>query len=195
MSKQLTTTSEEVSAHVVIASIEKKAGKYLKILSSTLEIKTKEQYENSAIYLKELKACKKEAEVKEATITTPLKKALDATKALFKPFYTKVDVTEQLTKKAMLTFISEQEDKIKKLEAKFEKGEIKKVNTLLNKTAEHTITSGTASVRTTKEVVIVDEAQIPREYMMPDLSKIKAAFKNGIVVKGCKIEDKKGLAI
>lgn len=197
MSKQLATVgkaSDQVSAHVVIASIEKKAGKYLSKLSN-LNIENKQDYENSAIALKELKAYKKEAELKEATITTPLKKAWDATKALFKPFYKKVDDIEQLTKTAMLTFIAEQDAKIKKLEAKFEKGDIKKVNTLMDKTAEHTIVSGAASVRVTKELVIVDVALIPREYLIPDTAKIKTAFKEGKTVKGCKMEDKKGLAI
>lgn len=186
--------SDQVSAHIVIASIEKKAKRNFTKLKNAF-IGTKQEYEEAALLIKELKAYKKEAETQEATITTPLKKAYDAAKALFKPFYNKVDTTEQLTKKAMLEFVAEQEAKIKKLEDKFNEGKIKKVNTLLSKTAEHTITSGAASLRTTKELVITDEDLIPREYLMPDTVKIKAALKEGKIVFGCALENKKGLAI
>lgn len=194
MTKLSTVKTEQVSTQVVIASIEKKAGKHLNQLTG-LPIKSKEDYELKAIALKELKSYRKEAEVQEATIAAPLKKAWDATKQLFKPFYTKVDNAELLTKKSMLTFIAEQDVKIKKLEAKFEKGEIKKVNTLLDKKSSLTIISNASSVRVTKELVIVDEKVIPREYLIPDLAKIKAALKNGVAVSGCKLDYKKGLAI
>lgn len=190
----MNTKTEQVSAQVVIATIEKKAGKHLNKLSTT-SIQTKADYERAATLLKELKAFKKEAEAQEATIAIPLKKAWEATKQLFKPFYLKVDTVEQLTKLAMLTFVAEQEAKIKKLEAKFENGEIKKVSTLMDKIDTHTIASTTASIRVTKELVILNELDIPREYLIPDLAKIKAALKDGKIVKGCMLEDKKGLAI
>jgi hypothetical protein len=50
-------------------------------------------------------------------------------------------------------------------------------------------------VRRTWEVEIVDASTIPREYLVPDLAAIKKALQAGQKVKGCKLVQKKGLAI
>lgn len=189
------TITKAVSAQVVIAGIEKKAGKNFSALQK-LSIVDGDAYDKAAQLLKELKNFKKEGETQEALIADPLKQALLATKSLFKPFYEKVSLIEQGTKSAMLDFLAAQEKKTRALQEKFDSGEIKKVSTLMGKTAALAVHSGFVAPRVTKEVIVDVLQDIPREFLMPDMQKIKAHYKDtGKVVKGCKLEERKGLAI
>jgi hypothetical protein len=52
-----------------------------------------------------------------------------------------------------------------------------------------------SGVRTTTHAVVVDINLIPRAYMVADLKAIEAALKNGAIVPGAKLEEKKTLAV
>jgi len=185
--------SIDTSAAIIVANLEKESKTSFKKLEK-FEVKTEEDYTIAGDLLKQLKTFKKHAEQKESSIVDPIKQGLNEIKLLFKPFYSKVDATEAATKSAMLAYITKKQLEAAKIQEKFDKGEIKKVSTLMDKLAPTQVAA--KGIRETKYVEIENENLIPREYLIPDMVKInQAMLKEGLKIKGCKIETRKGLAI
>lgn len=197
MAKQLTKkteTAEKVSAAVVVQSLQKQATPLFKKLE-VVKIDSQEEYDRAGKLVKELKEMAKVADQKEKAITNPLNEALKETKALFKPFKDRVAEVELQTKAGMNQFLIKQEAATKKLEEKFERGDIKKVSTLVAKKEELQVQSANSKVRKVKVLKIVDASAIPREYLEPNESAIKAALLEGKKVKGCILEEVNQIAI
>jgi hypothetical protein len=186
--------SKTTSVQIVLSSLNKKA-KPLQNKLSSLQVKDQKDYDLAGSLMKQLKTLAKESEAEKKKIIDPLNQTLKAIKEHFKPFEEVVEALEADTKKKMIAFYTAQEEKQKKLEAKFERGEIKKVSTLVSKQDELQVSSAHSSVRKTKVVEIVDEKKIPREYLVPDMAAIKEALNAGKKVAGCVLSDKTGIAI
>lgn len=183
-----------VSTSVVISALEKSSKPLIAKLEK-LTIATNTEYELAAGYLKSLKAYSKEAEAKEKSITDPIKISIKNTQALFQPFYERVADIEATTKAAMLEFVIAQDEKKTKLEEKFNAGGIKKVSTYIGKAHELEVSTGKSQIRKVKRLVIENLAVVPREYMMPDETKIKVALLSGKSIPGCKIVEEKTIAV
>lgn len=181
----MTSTTEKISTTVIVQSLKKEANKILKKLE-TIAVSSQSDYDKLASYIKELKGYKKIAEEKESKIVSPLKEAIKETQLLFKPFYSDINTKELEAKNVMLDFIDEQEAKKLKLEHALQDGKIKKVSTYMEKATALEVTSGGGVfIASRLETIIEDVSKIPREYMVPDMSAIKAAFKEGKKIPGC----------
>jgi hypothetical protein len=200
MSKKLSVVenkkvSEAVSTAVVIQSLEKKAKPVFKKLESIDSITTVEDNERAAEQLKFLKVLAQEADAQQKEITDPLEQAKKATIKLFKPFKDRVAEMETTIKLKMSNFLTLQKKKEVKLLEDFDNGKIKNVSTFTKKSQELQITSNVMQVRKVWTVEVENENEIPREYLVPDMEKIKQAFKDGKKVKGAKYFQKETIAI
>lgn len=178
-----------------IKALEKTASKTRKQLSD-LVVSTQEEFELAGKLIKELKEKVKEAQKSEATILDPLKQAMEATKAHYKPFYNDVAELEADTKNKMRLFVEKQTKLIEKAKDDFEGGKIKKASTYMSKVENLSVQSAKgASVRKVKVLVINDASRIPREYLIPDAAKIKEALLQGKTIAGCEIKLENSIAI
>lgn len=183
-----------MNALIVAQALIKESQPMMKKVSN-LAIKTNVDYEQAAVLVKGLKEIAKKAKTEEEKITKPLTESLNAAKAHFKPFHDQVKAIEIDTKAKMIAYLDAKEKEEQKLLDKFEAGEIKRVSTLTKKQGELRVESSTAVTRIVDTLVIEDEKAIPREYLIPDETKIKEALKAGKKVRGCKLEKVKQLAI
>lgn len=179
-----------VDTIVVFKSIEQKAKPIITKLNG-LEIKTKADYDKAASLLKDLKALGKDGKAKLNGIIDPAKTIIANAKALFKPFETSLATVEASVKAGMLAFVESQNKKRERLEADFESGKIARPQTYLNKTAALDVDN----TRNAWALVEVDANLTPREYLTPDLAKIKEALKEGKKVKGWKYEQQQTIVI
>lgn len=167
-----------------------------------LVVKSKEDYDAAMAEGLAFKAVLDKLESREKEITAPLKEALDSVTALFKPNKLKVKEALATIKLKMGTWYTEEEKRVAEEKAKLlaREGEGKgklKPETVLKKTNEiatpdKTVKSeaGKATVRKIPEYVVTDESKLPREFLMPDMAKIKEALKFGKEVPGAEIREK-----
>ena len=188
------TKPDAVSTSVVIASLEKQAAPSIRRVTD-LKIKTKDDFELAATLVKQLKALSAEAERQEKSITTPMREALKATQAHFKPFQNKVAQVEADVKLSMSVFLEGQKKLSAKAEQDFEDGKIKKISTIVAKQAELRVDNGTAQVRKVWTLFIDHPKRVPFDFMVPDETKIKEACKAGHVPSGCRWEQVELIAI
>ena len=186
---------KETSTAIVIASLEKKAKPLITSLSRIEAIESQEDYDSSSIIISKLKALKKEASAEESTMLDPLKKTEKAIRSHFQPFYNKVSEMESAIKSLMLEWVNKQDLIAAKAEKDFEDGKIASVGTYAKKVAQAQVKNGTAQRKKVWYLEIEEPSSIPREYLVPDTSKIEEALKSGKKVKGCKLVQKNVIAI
>lgn len=190
------TKSEQTNTMVVVASLQKQAQPFIKQLGGIATINSKAEFKEAAEKIKKLKILAQSAEVEEKKITQPLNDALKATREHFRPFKNLVGEWEQKIKLLMSVFVEKQKKVAAKVEDDFANGKIKKLSTAQNKMAAVTPeNTDSVQVRKVWQLRIVDENKIPREFMVPNESAIKAAFKNGSKVPGCVWEQVESIAI
>jgi len=183
------------SMMVVAESIKRKAQPLIKKVENSV-IRTKEDYDKEAQIIAQLKDYSKEAERQERTLTEPAKSIIKSAQEIFKPFRTLVQTLEGRSKIKMLTFQNKQEEKSQKLLQDFESGKVKKLSTVVTKQNELLNTSSeNAQLQKVWTLTIVDEALIPRKYLVPDETAIRLACKEGKKVAGCKWEQINQIAI
>lgn len=181
-----------VNMAVTFKALEKKAKPIISKLERIDKIKTKKEYDKAAALTKNLKALGKEADAKLASIIDPLKEATTNARELFRPFKEAILEVETAIKTGMREFIDSQDRASSKLSHDFETGKIKRPTTFLNKSQDLEVTHNVRNVWT---LVEVDASQTPREFLVPDESAIREAFKAGRKVKGWKYEQQKTIAI
>jgi hypothetical protein len=190
--KEIQTSVVASSVTDVVNRLNKKASSDIKALEN-FSIRTPDQYEEAAERVSRLKDLRKEADKQEKSITDPANLILKNTRAIFKPFKDRVDEVEMKIKDAMVSYIEARERKAGELvEGSHNKNIAKvvaKVNELTTNKSDH------ASVRKIVAVEITDIEMVPREYLVPDEAKIKAALQAGKKVKGCRLTQKTSIAI
>lgn len=169
---------EEVSTAVIISDLEKEAKPTFNKLAKITAIKTQEDFEQAGEHLKFLKSLAAKAVEQENKLTEGLKLSLIRIRGHFKPFQAMVASTETSYKLLMSVYLVESKKKLAAIDEKFSEGSMK-VSTYAKKVAEVVAPSSKsgAQVRRVWTAVVVDEKKIPREFMVPDMSAITAAFK------------------
>jgi CDP-glycerol glycerophosphotransferase (TagB/SpsB family) len=185
---------ERTDAAILVEALRTEAAPLFKRIER-LRIVDNESYNRVAESVAALKQLAKAAETKEKSLTDPLKKVSNDIKALFKPFRELVDNTEKVCKADMTKYLISVEDKKNKIKEDFESGKIVKLSTAVRKTSELEVFSPSSSVRNILVLKEVDASLTPRDYLVPDESKIKEALKNGKKVPGWKLAQKKSIAI
>lgn len=169
-----------------------------------LTIENDADMEKAADILHILTKIEKAVLEKKETVTRPLMKALSAARDLFKPLENDYTETKKSVKAKMLAYQIEKDEKIQKekdrIAARVEKGTmrgdtaVKKMEEIGETGKATTGSVGRASVRTVRKVRIIDPEVIPREYMVPDLTKItEAVIRNNAVIPGVEVYEEKSM--
>lgn len=171
-----------------------------------IKIVDETSYKNAIDLTKAIKEQGKAIKEQKESFTKPLNESLKNIRAFFKPYEEKLADIEKNLKGSMVQYtIAEQkkaDEAAEKLAKRVQKGTMKpetairKMNEI--EAPEQTTASSTAqaTIRETKQVKVSNEALIPREYLMPDMAKIKeAVLKEGKTIDGVEIEVIKSVAI
>jgi len=138
-------------------------------------------------------------------ITRPLMTALASARDLFKPLEVAHAEAKKVIKGKMLEFQIQEEERIAKeqarIAARVEKGTMKgetaiaKLENLGEAPLSASGSVGKIQTRTLVKVRVVDESLIPREYLVPDMTKIaEAVLRKGIVIPGVERYEEKTIA-
>jgi hypothetical protein len=179
MNTQQVIKQDKVKTEIIVANLEKKHSKTFKALATVKAIRNQEEFDYAAECVSVLKDAAKIAKVEERKITDPLTDALDATRDLFRPFYSKVNEAETTIKLLMSVYMEDNKKKIAILEEKVANGEIKNISTFVKKVGALTIENNAASIRKVWKAILTNEKVIPRQFLMPDTAKIVAHLKAG----------------
>ncbi len=168
-----------------------------------LVIKSAEDFNAGVELGNKIKLVSKAVTQRKEAITKPLNEALKSARDLFRPLENDLDSAETELKSKMLAFKEEERKALAetqaKAEASVEKGTMKpetalrKVQDAKANVTDKTVETSTGAKATEKfvtEYVIVDETAIPREFLVPDMAKIKEAMKSGVAVAGVEARKK-----
>ena len=142
---------------------------------------------------------------KKESITKPLNEALKNARSLFAPIEMQFDNAERIVKSKLLEYKQKKDTEARaeeaRIAARVEKGTLK-LETAERKIQEvervDTTTRGNrgeVQTRKIKKVRIVNEASIPREYLIPDMVKIRKDALAGIVINGTEVYEEESLAV
>lgn len=151
----------------------------------TFTITSAKDVEESADILHNIKLVEKAVIEKKEEITKPLMASLAATRDLFKPFEEAFDSARKMIKRKIIDFNEAEQQRIaaknEKLAARVAKGTMT-AETAAQKMdavgqAKTSVSGSVGAIQTRKitKVRVIDEAAIPREYLVPDISKITIA--------------------
>lgn len=164
----------------------------------SIEIKSDDDLTRASDQVKQAKEVQKTIEKKKDEYVLPAKQILERAKADFDPLIKAFKGVETILKDKATIYITEKNRKIKeeedKIAKKVEEGKMKEGTALkkMEKLPEQTKTvqGNTSQLRVTEyeDIEIVDVNLIPREYMLPDTTRIKAVvLKARVEVAGVKI--------
>lgn len=171
--------------------------------AEALEVKTAEDLPVATELLMKIKKVGKMITDQKETITKPMNEALRSARAFFSPMERQWETAEGLVKKKLLDYQIAQtkiaDKKIVVIEKKVEAGKMsfeKAVDKIEAVAPQKTISTDTGSVqfRKVREVVIENEALIPREYLMLDMAKIKKVALAGVKIAGVTVVENQTVA-
>lgn len=172
--------------------------------ADTLSIVSMEDMERGTDLLNQVKQIKKSVTERKEAITRPLMEALASARDLFKPLESGYTEAEKTIKAKMLEFSVAEDERIEKekarVEARVEKGTmrtdtaVKKIESIGDKKSSYEGNTGKVSIRVMRKVRIVDENLIPREYLVPDTTKITKVSLAGVIIPGVEIVEEKVVA-
>ncbi len=151
--------------------------------------------------IKGIKTFKKKVEEEMGKIIEPLKQVISDTRIKYDPYLQACASAEIELKKKAGAYMTEKENKRiaaeNKIAADLANGKIKKEETAIKKleklpeqkTTIKTETSG-LQMRKIKDIEIIDENEIPDEYWVLDLVKIKKVALAGVEIQGVKVIEK-----
>jgi len=122
---------------------------------------------------------------------------------VFGPFVRGCDEAESIVKGKMIEYqdiqIAKAEKKTEQIEKKVESGEMsfeKAAEKIIEATPQKNVTTdnGAVQFRTRDVVEIEDETKIPREYLIPDMVKIKKVALAGVEIPGVRVVKRREVA-
>ena len=184
-----------------VALLEKKVVSALAI-SQKLEIKDEKTLVKGIDFLKNIKTVGKAIKQQKDKVLDPAKLVVKNFKEMFKPVEDNYAEAEKNVKSKILTYNLEVEkknrEKEEKIAKRIEKGTmkvetaVKKMEDIKGASKEGNV--GKVSMRTLKKVKILDESKIPREYLEPNMSKIKKVVLAGVEIAGVTVVEEKIIA-
>ncbi len=168
-----------------------------------LKIKTADDMAGAAEVLSKIKIVGKEIKNRKEAITKPINEGLKSIRAFFAPLEEQWENAERIVKDKMVDYQNAQlakvevkkdeiQEKIESGKMSEEKGE-EKIAAIIPQNSVQ-VKSGTVQFRTIKEVVIEDEGKLPREYLVPDMVKIRKVALAGVEIAGVKVVEKQTVA-
>ncbi len=170
-----------------------------------LTIKSPEDLTHATELLVKIRTVGKNVTSIKDGIAKPLNEALKAARAFFNPIELQWKSAEDVVKSKMLDYQLAERAKAAKKEEKiaekvesgkmsFENG-AKKIEAVRPKNSVATDTGSKAQFKKVKEIVIEDEAAVPREYLVLDMVKIRKVALAGVNIPGVKVIEKETLAV
>jgi hypothetical protein len=187
-------TTKPLDAAVVLAALEKEAAPLIRSLNK-ISIVDNDSYVIASQKVSALKQLKKMADEREKSLIDPLKKVISDIKTLFEPFTSKVNQLEIEFKQQMLEHDRKLEAAKEKVKKDLQGGKIAKLSTAARKLSTLELAPSEATVKKIWVLEEVDASLTPREYLVPNESKIKEALKAGNKVAGWKMVQKKTISI
>ena len=166
------------------------------------EIKTNEDYVKASDLLLRIKTTGKEVEDRKKRILDPINQAAKETRALFAPIEERIAEAESTLKGLMLeyrdTIAERSAEKEEELKAKIKAGEIEFAEAVGQLEALEELDKlvrsnrGATTIRTDREIVVVDEDKVADKYWKREIDKtaIKKAIDAGIKVRGVMVRPK-----
>lgn len=182
MKKDTTKVSAAVVAKSVVAESKGVVARLRK-----LEIVDERSYDLAGEKLQELREWDRIAEEKENSIIIPLNKAVKEVRALFAPFRETVKGLIAEKKSEMLLYLGKVKSKQKKLDKQFDDGKIG-TRAYVTGTGKNNFAPSSTGLRKIWTAIPVDVKKTPREYLEPNITKIREALKDGKKVAGWKYE-------
>lgn len=151
----------------------------------TFRIATQTDYGTARDSIKAITDIEKQVKAKKDEALKPALATVAAIREYFRPTEDLLQASKDAYKTSMVRWVKEEAERVAREEAKIlsDKRIKNKEDYLIN--VKQVTTSATRKVDV---LVIVDEALIPREYLVPNEAMIKAALKAGKKVPGCKFE-------
>jgi len=173
------------------------------LAATALVIKTDEDNTKASEMLLKIRSVGKQIKEAKEKITKPLNEALRNARNFFAPLEDKYIRAEQIVNAKLVEYKMAQDLKAlketAKIEAKVEAGKMnfekaaEKIEAVTPKKTVETKT-GQVQYRTIKEVILEDESKLPREYLVPDMVKIRKVALAGVEIAGVKVVDKQIIA-
>jgi len=171
--------------------------------AETLAIETKENLITATDILGKIKLIGKEIKENKERVTKPLNEALRNTRELFRPIEDEWIEAERIVKGKMIDFNEIELEKARKKEEeiikKAEAGKIdakeatEKIEAIVPQ-KEIKAKKSSIQFRTIKEVIIEDASKLPRKYLTPWMTVIRADALKGIKIAGVKVIKKQIVA-
>jgi hypothetical protein len=171
--------------------------------ANSLQVKTADDLTAATELLGKIKTVGKLITGKKESITKPLNEALKNARAFFAPLEQSWWNAEKIVKDKMIVYqnaeLAKAAKKTEVIEKQVESGKMsfdKAADKIEAITPQKNVTTdaGAAQFRTVKEVVIEDESKLPREYLVPDMVKIRKVALAGIAIAGVKVVEKQAVA-
>ena len=171
--------------------------------SNSLQIRSKPDLVKATDVLGKIKSVAKEIKDKKDSVIKPLNEGLRNFRDMFRPLENDFSEAEATVKGKMITFNDIQEkiaiEKEEKIAKDLEAGNIdmdKAADKMEKAEPEKKIkaASGEIQFKIVKKVVIENEFDVPRDFLMLDMVKIRRSALAGFVIKGVKVVDEKQVA-
>lgn len=172
---------------------------------NTLSVTSPDEYKSAIDIVSKLKETGSTIKNKKESITKPLNEALKNARDLFRPIEDQFKQAEMIIKGKMLDYKRKVDEEARKKEEQIAKRVEK--GTLKLETAERKIDEvqridqttksdiGEVQVRKVKKVRITDETKIPREYLVPDMVKIRREALGGKEITGVEVYEDETMAV
>lgn len=168
--------------------------------AQALEIKTDEDLAEAAVELEAIRTVGKRITAEKEKFTKPANEIIKSARALFGPLEAVVDEANRVIRSKMVAFQAKREaaadKKEVKIEAQFQAGKItsdKAIEKLDAVRVDTTVAAKNSVVKfkTIKDIEIVDQAQVPDEYWVLDMPRVRKAALAGLPIPGVKVVEKK----
>lgn len=172
--------------------------------ADSIMIESKEHYTEAIDIVAKLKDTGSKIKLSKESITKPLNESLKNIRALFAPLEEQFEKAERIIKIKLLDYKrkidAEAKAKEDAIAARVEKGTIKletaekKIENIerVEQTTKGKI--GEVQIRKIKKVRIINEADIPREYLIPDMVSIRRDALGGKSIKGVEVYEEESIA-
>jgi len=172
--------------------------------SEALTIESQEDMASATELLSKINQTGDMIKARKEAITKPLNAGLKSARELFKPLETAQSEAKRIVSQKMIAYqnkVEEEERKAKaKLAARVEKGTmkldtaVKKMEAIPETQNKVEAKSGSVTFKEVRVPKVVDEAKVPREYLILDMVKIRKAALAGVEIPGVVVEIEKQLA-
>lgn len=160
-------------------------------MSTGIKVVDADQYAEAAEVLRRIKHRQDVLKARRLEITSPAKKIIDAATSMFKPVESAFEDAEKALKSAMEVFVdTATATAAAAVKAAAAKGDHHGI-ALASKPVP---TLPGIQLRSATSVIVENETQIPREFLVVDEAKVKAAAKAGVVVPGVRVETRTVIA-